>query len=220
VNNLDTIVRNVLLRKRYSLHYYLDGLLSATSCLRDLTLHSLHIVNIRRFPVDEFGGVEISGNVVDIVDVYRLDGRPLVREDRVDDRSALDGDYNDGSPVSSNGFFNSYRIMPGRSKIEISGELFGGSVIVSTIGDGRDADAATNVDVYAEASIEKYILWQFAEMSRAYSQGEKERLEQKYLNEVKILRAAKADWSLPKLRRTVQRTNQRILGSRIEILNA
>src|SRR3954467_1509152 len=100
MNTLDTICKSVLLRKRFSIHFYLDSLIAARDCLRDLTLHHLQIVNTKRFNVDEFGVVDFDGSVADVVGVFGCSGRELGFNPGVNSRDALDGTYGDSSPVS------------------------------------------------------------------------------------------------------------------------
>jgi len=43
----------MLLKRRYSMHFYLDFLLYSAECLKTLTIDDLHVINSRLIPVDE-----------------------------------------------------------------------------------------------------------------------------------------------------------------------
>ena len=43
--SLNAIVRNVLLRRGYPLHYYMQFLVNAKDCLREMSLDSLDVIN-------------------------------------------------------------------------------------------------------------------------------------------------------------------------------
>ena len=53
ITSLDTIVRNMLLKHRYGLQYYLDFLLYAAECLKILTLDDLRVINSKIFTIDQ-----------------------------------------------------------------------------------------------------------------------------------------------------------------------
>lgn len=79
--SLDTIVRNVLLRKNYSIHFYIDALIAARDCLRELNLDTLGIVNTKVIPLNDGFAAEIPADYCDWVEVAAKAGqflRPLV----------------------------------------------------------------------------------------------------------------------------------------------
>lgn len=51
--SLDYIVKNYLLKKGYPLHWYMQFLVYAADCLRDLTFDDLRIINTKILPVDQ-----------------------------------------------------------------------------------------------------------------------------------------------------------------------
>lgn len=88
VISLDTIVKNILLKRRYSLHWYLDFLVPAKDCLREISFDLP--VNTVRYKVLNLN----SNNALDIpndyVDYCRLSVRqgiylvPLVEDNSLD----------------------------------------------------------------------------------------------------------------------------------------
>ena len=74
--------------------------------------------------------------------------------------------------------------------------------------DGQEADAATQIDPYAIKTIQAYIGWQTRENNRNYNMGERQMAQNEYVRERKILRARKADWSVEKIKRIVQKNSQ------------
>jgi hypothetical protein len=51
---LDKIVRRNLLAKRMPLHYYIEYLVHASSCLRELTFDSLKIINTVELELNDY----------------------------------------------------------------------------------------------------------------------------------------------------------------------
>jgi hypothetical protein len=232
---IDTLCRRILLRKRLPLHYYIDCLLAAVDSLSILTTDDLQIVNVKSYLVNEYNAVQIDGNVADIVEVSVGVGqstRQLTPHNRINSLNNFDSNFNISDFTTDSGWgygnytgaeYNSYgeyqggrfgvggggtrdtyKIILGRNEIQFN-EAIEGNVIVAFIDDGRNADAASHVEVAAEDCITAYILWQLAEMSRASSMGEKERLRQMYIEQRKILRSRKADWSIARLKRIISK---------------
>lgn len=234
-SSLDSICRRILLRKRYPLFYYLDALLAAVDILREMHLDDLQIVNFKSIGVNDYNAIEIPDNIADIVDVYVGVGqltRQLTPNSHINSLINYDNNFNvsdytngsgwgygnfTGAEYNTHGEYqggrfgvgggatrDTYKIIAGRNQIQFN-EAIEGNVVIAYIDDGRNADAASHVEVVAEATIEAYILWQFAEMSRTSSMGEKERLRQMYIEQRKILRSRKADWSIARLKRIISK---------------
>jgi hypothetical protein len=49
---LDAVVRNYLMRKGYSMHFYIQGLVYGAAGLRELTLDDIQIANTKLLPID------------------------------------------------------------------------------------------------------------------------------------------------------------------------
>ena len=58
--SLNIIVRNVLLRRRYPLQYYLEFLVSGRDCLRQMSLDSLGVINTVLLDVTLDGGYNVA----------------------------------------------------------------------------------------------------------------------------------------------------------------
>jgi hypothetical protein len=231
VTTLDTIVRSILLRKRYGMSYYLDCLLAGRDSLRELMADDLHVINTTKATVDEFGCVDIPEDAASVIGVGYGNGQMvgvLVEDSRMNSLQNMNDTFHAerydertdplsppliygyfaniwGSRLGSWGYSDTYKVISERGQIQLNENLTFTDVYIMCVGDGRSADAATQVDVEAEACIESYILWQLVEHSRTYGLGEKERMRQQYLDQRKILRARKSDLTIPVLKRISQR---------------
>lgn len=243
---LDSIIRAVLLRRGYSIHWYLDALLAARDCFRELNFDTLGIVNTKLLPLDDASESELPDDFADVVGAYVRAGqylRPLVPANDLntlplyEDGSGAQTTYSDSSTDTSifsnlaagyfwrtvtwnqygenvgrlfgfnEGYTDTYQLFRNRNIIKVNEQSGVNEVVLKYISDGMNIDAATHVETYAISTIESYIMWQFKEMNRTYSDGEKERARQLYLKEYGILRARKADWSIARIKRISQKNN-------------
>ena len=51
--SLDYIVKNYLLKKGYPLHWYMQFMVYAADCLRDITFDDLRVINTKILPVNQ-----------------------------------------------------------------------------------------------------------------------------------------------------------------------
>jgi hypothetical protein len=77
LTNIDSIVRRWLLESGRPIHYYAEGLYHAATCLRELTLDTLQIVNTVRLPVNEYSSADLPEDFVDEVMVGVMAGNFL-----------------------------------------------------------------------------------------------------------------------------------------------
>lgn len=78
---LDSIVRSVLLKKGYTLHYYIEYLSYGASGLRKLNIHSLKNISPVKLPVNSYRACTLPTDYVDYVRVGFAVGelvRPLI----------------------------------------------------------------------------------------------------------------------------------------------
>lgn len=68
-SNLDSITRRRLLELRLPLHYYLEVLLHASTCLRELHIDTLKIINYVELPINDYFAADLPGDFVDDVGV-------------------------------------------------------------------------------------------------------------------------------------------------------
>lgn len=245
--SLDTIIRNCLLRKNYSMHWYIDALVAAKDCLRELTIDDLQVINTQKIPVDantyaadvpsdmvgwpvrvsiqsgQFLRVLVPTNNINPL-VYRVNGVPSLYTDTNNPTQSiilnnLAAGYfwrtitwnqfgeNVGRLFGFNvGYYNDiYQYFPERRQIQLSESSGISEIVVEYISNGMTSDAATRIDWLAHSTIDQYIMWQFKEQNRSYSLAEKERERMLYLKERSILRSRKAEWSIPKILRIVQK---------------
>lgn len=79
---VDTIVKSVLLRRGYPMHFYLQFLKYATDCVRELGYSTFKTIQTEIILIDEFGQVALPENYEKWVRVGRVNGqhvRPLVQ---------------------------------------------------------------------------------------------------------------------------------------------
>ena len=100
---------------------------------------------------------------------------------------------------------DTFQVFKERNQIQIDQKLYVENVVLQYISDGQSADAATLVDPYAIKTIQAYIDSQLKAHNRNYNMGEKQLAQNEYIRERKILRARKADWSIEKIKRIVQK---------------
>ncbi len=83
---LDAVVRNFLLKRGYTIHWYLQFLVYATECLRELSMDDLKAINTKLLPVNDQNAVELPSDYLDYVTVGAQVGqmvKPLVETDKI-----------------------------------------------------------------------------------------------------------------------------------------
>lgn len=248
--SLDSIVKNVLLKRGYPLHWYMQFLVYAADCLRELTFDDLRVVNTKILPVDQtINAANLPDDYQDYVLVGLMVGqriRPLVPTSTLNplvsqSSTFEEQEWSDNSASTDSGqaqlyygnvpfaqwytvhynsfgenigrFFgygagyqeDNFQIVKERNQIQLDQYMYAENIILQYISDGTNADAATNIDPYAISTIKSFIVFQMKAHNRNYSMGEVQLAEQDYIKERKILRARKADWSIEKMRRIVQK---------------
>lgn len=247
VISLDQIVKNILLKRRYPIHYYLDFIIPAKDCLRELSF-DLPIETLR-YQIITLNSINQGELPNDYHDFARVSVRinqylhPLVEDNSLDTIPNYDSNFTE-QPYSSGvatdtaattslytGYAAPYWYMTNWNSFgENLGRQFGGvgtmadtfkidkrrniikvneylsvtEVVLEYIGNGVDADSATHVDPYCQATIEAYCMWQFYLNNRTYSQGEADDMEVKYNNQVSKLIARLSDLTLDKFKRIAQ----------------
>lgn len=88
VVSLDSIVKNILLKRGYSLHWYLDFLIPAKDCLRELSFDlPMQTARYKCLPLNDNHAIEIPNDYVDWAKLsYRVGEylRPLVEDNALD----------------------------------------------------------------------------------------------------------------------------------------
>lgn len=64
-SNVDAIVRRTLLEKGLPLHWYLEFMVHATACIRELSFDTLQIINTLQLPVNSYNSVDLPDDFVD-----------------------------------------------------------------------------------------------------------------------------------------------------------
>ena len=244
---LDNIVRNILQRKQYPIHWYFQTLVNAKDILRELHFDVLRCINSTKLTVGVDNTADLPDDYVDYTRIGVQVGqniRPLLQmdsliaQDNTQVGVAETGDNTDnksnsiiyGFPMASGLTWgtmltNSYgevtgrvfgygagtqpdtfRVLREQNKILFNRSINAGSqIILEYIGDGSSCDNATQVDPYAQACIEAYCLWQFAEQNRTSNIGDKQYLKTQYEHQLRILKGRKNDWTIPDIKRLIQK---------------
>lgn len=113
---LDKIIRRNLLAKRQPLHYYVEYLVHASTCLRELTFDSLKIINTVELTLNDYFAADLPCDFVDWTKVGIKMGQfvqPITQRDSINRLRNQDsqGDYipyTDPGPESSSIDFSPY----------------------------------------------------------------------------------------------------------------
>lgn len=74
---LDVICRRALLERGLPIHYYSEFLFHASTCLRELTIDTLKIINTVNRPIDAYGAIDLPEDFLDDVGLSFADGATL-----------------------------------------------------------------------------------------------------------------------------------------------
>lgn len=83
---LDTITRRVLLDNGWPIHFYAECLFHASTCLRELSIDTLKIINTKNLPVNDYGAIDLPSDYLDDVMVSFDTGatlRPLPHKENI-----------------------------------------------------------------------------------------------------------------------------------------
>jgi len=76
-SNIDSIVKRGLLEQNLPMHYYMEYLVHTTTCIRELAMDTLKIINTVELPVNEYGAVDLPDDFIDEVSVCMQAGTTL-----------------------------------------------------------------------------------------------------------------------------------------------
>lgn len=117
LTTLDIIARRTLLEAGYPIHYYFEFLTHAATCLRELNIDTLQIVNTANLPVGEYGEVDFPQDFQDEVGIsFPINGglMPIPKKDNINPLRLLNSDggfvpYTEMDNTNGqNGFFYNY----------------------------------------------------------------------------------------------------------------
>lgn len=117
--------------------------------------------------------------------------------------------YNYGYASSNYGgnvdYGDSYKIITERNEIQLHNNVPGNDVVLEYLSDGSEVDNATQINVYAKATIEAFINWKWKENNRSYGEGERQRAQRQYEHQHKILRARMNPLTTADIKRSIYR---------------
>lgn len=247
---INQIVNNMLLKRRYPRHYYLEFMLYAVECLGELIMDDLLVINSQILPVDSTTNtVQLPESYGDYILVGYRNGQsvvPLVESNSLDDidnynsswqsvrignESADTSQTNPNQLIGAYGFlqwftthynnfgenvgkffggvayYDTFRVIKSRNVIKLNNAITVDNIVLVWTSNGVSADAASAIDPYATDTIRKYIMYQFKENNRTYSEAEAQVAKKDYTDARAILRARISDLTLDKLKRIVQKNS-------------
>lgn len=86
VTTLDQIVRRVLLTKRLPIHFYIEFMTHASTCLRELTMDTLQVINTVELTLDSYFAADLPCDFLDWVSVGTKQGqflRPITQRNSI-----------------------------------------------------------------------------------------------------------------------------------------
>lgn len=72
------IVNNMLLIRRYTIHYFLDFLLYGAKCIREISLDDIAIINAKILPINEYNAVDLPSDYQDYIKVGLQVGQNVI----------------------------------------------------------------------------------------------------------------------------------------------
>jgi hypothetical protein len=96
-SSLDQIVRQILMKKNYPIHYYLQFMVFARECLKELTFDDLQVFNEKLIPINSTNSFEIPNDYQDyvVVGIPLNQGiRPLVEDKKMTSLNNFDSNLN------------------------------------------------------------------------------------------------------------------------------
>lgn len=123
VTTLDTIVKGLLIKKQYPIHFYIQFLFLATRAFEELHFDTLNNIQTVKLTANEFGEVELPCNCMDIVKVgvpsgqyvrnlYQREGINSLPNYDSNDNQVLYGQSDFDLKILDNIFFRNYLIYP------------------------------------------------------------------------------------------------------------
>lgn len=95
--NIDSIVRRNLLEKGLPMHFYAEALFHASTCLREMNIDTLQVVNTVRLPINSYYAVDLPDDFVDDVMVGVAAGQfiqPIPKKNTITPLRLSDADGN------------------------------------------------------------------------------------------------------------------------------
>jgi len=215
--SLHEIANSVLFQKGYSIHWYVQVLKHAADCLRELQFDVIGNIRTRKLELNNYGSVELPCDYVDYVRIgtpwggnvrpaaLSFGGNRLVNLDEKGNKVPYGGSnwtygneygawlYPDGLHLTPQRETDGFMIVNERREVQFTNYREGGFIILDYITDGSEIDNATQVDPYAQKTIETYAEWKMKIGS-----------EDEYNKQYRILRGRKNDITPASVRASMQ----------------
>lgn len=129
---LDSIVRSYLLKKRYPIHFYVEGLVQAAECLSELQWDCLAVIRTVKLTIGDYGAATLPCDYKDWCKIGMPNGaytKPMVQSSgitRLNNFDSITGDkvlWPDAEVNAGYGFSN---FVWFNDKLETTGRFYGG----------------------------------------------------------------------------------------------
>lgn len=227
--SLHEISNSVLLNTGKPVHFYLQVLKHSADCLRELQFDVIGNIRTKKLEINSYGAVELPCDYQDYVRIgtpwggdvrpsaLTFGGNRLVNLDEKGNKVPYGGTnwcygneygawlYPDGLHLNQERHTDGFMIVNERREVQFTNYREGGFIILDYITDGSEVDNATQVDPYAQACIEAYVMWKLKATNRLISPGEANNEKQEYDRQYRILRGRKSDITPASVRASMQR---------------
>lgn len=201
MTSLTDIAKSVLLQRGKPIHYYIDAMIAAVNCLRQLSNDEIAFVNTRLVYADDNGSITLPAGFQDIVSLGGAYGQYTGNYSPNSSINSLPN-YSGGQTVrydtQGDGYYygnyycspfsGGYKVIVEGNRIQMDESIVNAPYILVYTCDGMNADSASRIHTYAVDSVKAYIEWQMDFKGRTRTVG-----EDKFNSELKKLRARKND---------------------------
>jgi len=214
---IDSIVRSALISQGLTIHHYYQFFHYAQKCFRELNLDTLKTVQVTELTIGNGNSVSLPSDFIDWVKVGIKVGqyvKPLVQLPSLmktpnrdangneitypemwrgyylqvngNDRGEhLGKDYGHGNGSSA----DSFTFVPGRNELRFDISYpKGNKILLEYIGYGTNANTTTSITMYAQDTVENYIIWKYKCSLRNSPVATQQMAMQEYYNSLRILR--------------------------------
>jgi hypothetical protein len=145
-------------------------------------------------------------------------GNPILSDDFVAAVGWIGNRVNDNGE-NTGGFYgagagsepDTFDFIRERGEIQLNENFTKDFIYLDYLSDGTSLNSATQIDPYAQKTIEKYIDWQFKENSKSFGAYDAERAKQQFYNELRILRGRLDDLKPETVERIINRSRKATL---------
>jgi len=102
---------------------------------------------------------------------------------------------------------DTFKVIKERNEIQLHEDLQATYIVLEYVSDGSEIDNATQITPYAKSTFEAFINWKHKENGRSYGEGERERAQQNFNKQHRILRARMSDLTLSDIKASIYKNS-------------